>query len=119
MASLWTWDPDKDAEEGRSIGVGFTPGDTTCPVPYIYVTPWPYPENTPMPALSAGHWHTDQWVGAVLTLEELGPADRQGARVATFVEEAVAGRQSHAFAVILQRTQKHGLKSLSSAHSLM
>lgn len=90
IASLWSWDPEKDAEEGRSIGVGFVPGDTTYPMPYIYVTPWPYPENAPKLALSAGQWHTDAWFGAVLTLEQLGPADTQGARVAQFIEEAVA-----------------------------
>ncbi|MEM8487549.1 MAG: DUF5996 family protein [Bacteroidota bacterium] len=90
IASLWAWDPEKDPEEGRSIGVGFVPGDTAYPVPYIYVTPWPYPECSPEASLKAGHWHTENWVGAVLRLEELGPAAAQGERVRTFIEQAVA-----------------------------
>lgn len=90
IATLWAWDLDKDPEEGRSIGVGFMPGDTTYPVPYIYVTPWPHPESLPVPALNAGHWHTENWFGAVLTLEQLGPAATQGERVRTFIEKAVA-----------------------------
>lgn len=52
----------------RSIGVGFSPGDAKNPAPYFYVTPWPYPAPEELRALDGpGTWHTEGWVGAVLT----------------------------------------------------
>ncbi len=89
IASLWVWDPDKDPEEGRSIGVGFMPGDAHYAMPYVYVTPWPYPLDHAMPALKAGHWHAEDWVGAVLTLDNFGPAATQQTHVNAFIADAV------------------------------
>ena len=72
VASLITIDSDEDAEEARSIGVGFSPGDGSYDQPYFYVTPWPYPDANALPELSGGaRWHTDGWMGAVLTAEQL------------------------------------------------
>jgi hypothetical protein len=72
VASLITLDSGADAEEARSIGVGFSPGDGSYDQPYFYVTPWPYPKTDELPALAAGaHWHTDGWTGAVLTAESV------------------------------------------------
>ncbi len=51
-----------------SIGVGFSPGDRSYDRPYWYVSPYPYPQN-PSP-LMIGHWHTQDWTGAVMTWEE-------------------------------------------------
>ncbi len=64
---------DTENESSRSIGVGLAPGDESYPMPYFYVTPWPYPDlsGITLPALPGnGRWHTGEWVGAVL------PADR-------------------------------------------
>jgi hypothetical protein len=73
VASLITLDSGADAEQARSIGVGFSPGDGSYDQPYFYVTPWPYPKlGTTLPALAAGaHWHTEGWTGAVLTAERV------------------------------------------------
>ncbi len=72
VASLITLDEGTDAEEARSIGVGFSPGDGSYDQPYFYVTPWPYPDATDLPSLAAGmDWHTSGWTGAVLTAERL------------------------------------------------
>jgi hypothetical protein len=72
VASLVTLDADADAEEARSIGIGFSPGDGSYDQPYFYVTPWPYPEIADLPALAAGaEWHRSGWTGAVLTAERL------------------------------------------------
>jgi hypothetical protein len=72
VASLITLDAAAGAEEARSIGVGFSPGDGSYGQPYFYVTPWPYPAAEHLPALGAGaHWHTDGWTGAVLTADRL------------------------------------------------
>lgn len=52
--------------DGRTIGTGWLAGDALYPEPYWYVTPWPYPGPSTLPPLSAGAWHTEGWVGAVL-----------------------------------------------------
>jgi hypothetical protein len=72
VASLITLDEGADAEEARSIGVGFSPGDGSYDQPYFYVTPWPYPETANLPSLAEGaEWHRSGWTGAVLTAERL------------------------------------------------
>jgi hypothetical protein len=81
VASLLTLHSGVGAEEARSIGVGFSPGDGSYDQPYFYVTPWPYPDADGLPLLADGaHWHTEGWTGAVLTGEQLlstPPAERQ------------------------------------------
>jgi len=81
VASLITLDAGVGAEEARSIGVGFSPGDGSYDQPYFYVTPWPYPDATHLPSLAGGMgWHTSGWTGAVLTAERLlsvPPAEQQ------------------------------------------
>ena len=72
VASLISLDRGADAEEARSVGVGFSPGDGSFDQPYFYVTPWPYPETADLPPLVAGaEWHTSAWTGAVLSAERL------------------------------------------------
>ncbi|MBW2686630.1 MAG: hypothetical protein JRE19_12050 [Deltaproteobacteria bacterium] len=68
VASLMTLDAGVGAEEARSIGVGFSPGDGSYDQPYFYVTPWPYPDGEELPPLAAGaQWHRTGWTGAVWT----------------------------------------------------
>ena len=55
----------------RTIGVGVSPGDASYPEPYVYVGPYPKPDVASLPRLARGHWHTDGWVGAVLTMPDL------------------------------------------------
>ncbi len=66
VATLVRIDVDESGEEARSIGVGMSPGDTSYPEPYWYVTPWPYPSIDNLGHLDTGAWHTRGWVGAVL-----------------------------------------------------
>jgi len=81
VASLITLDSAASAEDARSIGVGFSPGEGSYDQPYFYVTPWPYPNTGDLPPLAAGaHWHTEGWTGAVFTGEQLicvPPAEQQ------------------------------------------
>ena len=73
IATLATFDgPEVDAEHARSLGFGMSPGDDTYAQPYWYVLPWPVPSADALDKLDEGHWHTDGFVGAVLT----GPHDR-------------------------------------------
>ncbi|MCH7638050.1 MAG: hypothetical protein IH855_01090 [Bacteroidetes bacterium] len=59
--------PDADQSKDPSVGVGLSPGDHAYAEPYWYVTHWPSPEGAELPPLpSGGHWHTEEWTGAVL-----------------------------------------------------
>jgi hypothetical protein len=81
-----------DPERARTLGVGMAPGDAARPEPYLYVTPWPYPEIPGLPPLSEGGcWHTEGWVGAVLEADRLldpGSAEEQAARAENFIRTA-------------------------------
>lgn len=93
VASLLTLDAGAGAEEARSIGVGFSPGDGSYEQPYFYVTPWPYPKTEDLPSLTAGaQWHRDGWTGAVLTAERVisVPADEQPSTIRRALDEGVA-----------------------------
>ncbi len=74
----------------RSIGVGLSPGDASYAQPYFYVTPSPYPDAGKLPGLASGKWHTEGWVGAVLTADELLPQVDQEGFVRDFLDAAVA-----------------------------
>jgi len=72
VASLIVLDSGVGAEDARSIGVGFSPGDGSYDQPYFYVTPWPYPDVEDLPPLAGGaQWHRGGWTGVVLTGERL------------------------------------------------
>jgi len=81
----------------RSIGIGLSPGDADYAEPYAYVSPWPYPAPSALPALAGGgHWHTEGHTSAVLTASALlaGPPDGQAGRLGAFLDAAVgAGRK--------------------------
>jgi len=82
-------------EHARSVGIGMTPGDDSHADPYLYVTPWPYPDPTDLPKLPPpASWHTKGWIGAVLTGEDLvaaGEEQAQASRAAGFARAAIAG----------------------------
>ncbi len=60
------------SETARGIGVGMSPGDESYGQPYFYVNPWPYLNAIDLPdAPAPGHWHTDGFVGAIATGEEI------------------------------------------------
>ncbi|MFL6290630.1 MAG: hypothetical protein ACJ759_07020 [Thermoanaerobaculia bacterium] len=70
----------------RSIGIGVVPGDSWKTEPYVYVTPWPYPEAGGLPPLEGGNWNTEGWTGAYLEASRI----RDGEQVERFVDSAVA-----------------------------
>ena len=76
--------------EAMSIGVGLSPGDSSYDQPYWYVTPWPYPDPANLPELDGGgSWHTQDWVGAILSASQLSQGDEQQAQVKAFLQSAV------------------------------
>ena len=90
LATLITLPLAEGEKTPRSVGVGMSPGDGSYPAPYGYVTPWPYLWEEPRPELSAGQWHVDQWLGAVLTAGDWTSDDDSAAAVVSgFFAEAV------------------------------
>ena len=69
IATLLKIDEDKSAEEARSIGIGFSPGDGAYEEPYFYISPWPYPDlkKSELPELLGGKWHTEGWKGLIIS----------------------------------------------------
>jgi hypothetical protein len=91
MATLIALPGTKNGEQ-MTVGVGMSPGDTSYNEPYWYVTPWPYPDTASLPQLQGGGvWHTQGWVGAVLTASELtvGKVEGQQEQVRLFLRSAV------------------------------
>lgn len=63
---------DADAETAKGIGVGMSPGDESYGQPYFYINPWPHLDAADLPVLPPpGHWHTQGFVGAIATGEEV------------------------------------------------
>ena len=93
IATLVILDSGKSAEEARSVGCGMSPGDGTYAEPYFYVTLWPYLEQSKLPNMAVGKWHTEGWIGAILTdsdLVESGPVETQAERVQQFFLDSTA-----------------------------
>lgn len=74
-----------------TVGVGMSPGDTSYNEPYWYVSPYPYPDVTALPALAGnGFWHTQHWVGAVLKASQVSHTEsEQAPQVEAFLRSAV------------------------------
>ena len=93
IATLMVLDDSKD--NYKSIGVGLSPGDDNYNQPYFYITPWPYPntEGLTLPELhSGGFWHTEGWVGAILTAKSIlsfDPSEKQHNAVNEFIKDGI------------------------------
>lgn len=84
--------PDEINGQEKSVGVGLSPGDDGYNEPYWYVTPYPYPEDrSNLPTLYGdGFWHTEHWVGAVLTASQFGEPKASIEQVNAFLKSAIA-----------------------------
>ena len=61
-----------DFESARGVGVGLSPGDESYDQPYFYINPWPHLDPSDLPDLpDPGHWHTQGFVGAIATGDEV------------------------------------------------
>ena len=68
--------------EGKTIGIGLSPGDDGIREPYWYVNLFPYPHPSRLQPLRFGMWYTEGWTGAVL------PAAKGPQYAEFFVREA-------------------------------
>ena len=58
--------------------------------PYLYVSPYPFPQGAGLPELPVGHWHTEGFVSAILPASLLVEAPDQRARAHDFLDSALA-----------------------------
>jgi hypothetical protein len=79
---------------GGTIGVGMEPGDSYYDEPYYYVNKHPQPSGPPGIMLAGkGHWHDQEWIGAVLTGSNVNTADQQ-AQIQSFIKSALDAYQA-------------------------
>lgn len=91
---LWSHHFDLDTilmlEAGRSLGLGFSPGDEGIPEPYLYVLPDPAPAAAARPTLAEPLEWAEGWDGVLLRGSRLVPLDtaRQARSAADFYARA-------------------------------
>ncbi len=83
--------------EGKSIGIGMSPGDTSYAGPYFYVNVWPYPPEDQIQdlPLTVGKWHTEGWTGMILPLNQI-------------VDKETAKDQKSMVEIFLNQAKQHG-----------
>jgi hypothetical protein len=75
---------------GRSIGIGYCPGDEYCDEPYFYTSIWPEPFIPSLPLLPAlAHWHTYKFLAALAPAHKIVAATDQGSYVQQYLDIAV------------------------------
>jgi hypothetical protein len=75
---------------GRTMGVGFSPGDDFYDEPYFYVSLYPGPDVgalRPLPAI--GHWHATPFTAAIARARRIVEAEDQKREVEAFLHAAV------------------------------
>lgn len=94
IATLWTLG-DGDAETAPSVNVGMCPGDGYYAQPYFYVSPWPRPALQRLPPLpSPGDWHTQDFIAAILTGDQIIAMKDRAAEMRRFLDAAIAGARN-------------------------
>jgi hypothetical protein len=77
------------AQIPRSIGIGVSPGDEFYPQPYVYISPSPQLNIAELPELPPpGHWHTQDFVGAVASGEAILALEDRGRGLLAFIDAA-------------------------------
>jgi hypothetical protein len=80
-----------DLGRGRTMGIGYCPGDEFCDEPYFYTSMWPEPSIPGLPLLPAmAHWHTYKFLAALAPAHKIVAAHDQGTYVQQFLDVSVA-----------------------------
>jgi hypothetical protein len=75
---------------GRTMGLGWCPGDDYCDEPYFYLSMYPEPVIPRLPLLPPqGHWHSYQFLAAMAPAHKIVVAGDQGGYVDAFLNFAV------------------------------
>ena len=76
---------------GRTMGLGYCPGDEFCDEPYFYTSMYPEPSIPKLPLLPAmAHWHTYKFLAALAPAHKIVAAHDQGDYVRQFLDVSVA-----------------------------
>jgi hypothetical protein len=79
-----------DLGRGRSMGLGYSPGDDFCDEPYFYTSMVPEPPIPKLPLLPAmAHWHTYKFLAAMAPAHKILAAHDQGAYVRQYLSASV------------------------------
>jgi hypothetical protein len=78
----------RSSDNTRTLGVGFSPGDEYYDQPYFYVSIYPAPTVTTLPALPIGHWHSHNFTGAIVTADCILDESDQGNTAGSFLRSA-------------------------------
>jgi hypothetical protein len=80
-----------DLGRGRTMGIGYCPGDEFCDEPYFYTSMYPEPSIPNLPLLPAmAHWHTYKFLAALAPAHKIVAAHHQGEYVRQFLDVSVA-----------------------------
>ncbi len=83
-------------ESAKGIGIGMSPGDESYDQPYFYINPWPHMDPQKLPdAPVPGHWHTQDFVGAIATGGEVLTATGAETAMQSFVRTSFEIGRAH------------------------
>lgn len=90
LATLLVSEKDDTGAVKASLGLGFSPGDTSYPDPYFYASPWPVPPaEQQLPDLQPPfRWNRQGWTGMVLHHLELFETQNPQILLARFFSDA-------------------------------
>ena len=77
-----------DVDTSTYVTLGMSPGDTEFAQPYFYVNSWPHVDETILKPLPAGSWYTEDWVGGLITAEDIWPVQNQKDYLTDFYRES-------------------------------
>jgi hypothetical protein len=82
--------PKHGADDTGYVGIGLSPGDEYYEEPYFYVSIYPKPDPETLPTLPMfGHWHTHEFMAAVVPAHKIIAARNQESETAEFLRCAV------------------------------
>lgn len=82
--------PEQTADATGYVGIGLSPGDQYYDEPYFYVSVFPKPDPATLPTLPMfGHWHTHEFMAAVVPAHKIVAARNQESETGDFLRCAV------------------------------
>jgi hypothetical protein len=89
LATLTTL-PKHPADATGYVGIGLSPGDEYYAEPYFYISVYPKPDPATLPTLPMfGHWHTHEFMAAVVPAHKIVAAKDQASETGDFLRCAV------------------------------
>ncbi len=84
-----------DPETSSYIALGMSPGDERFDQPFFYVNSWPHVEESVLKPLTAGRWFSEEWIGGLVTAEELWDVADQKSFLTDFYRQSASQLQAY------------------------